>query len=317
MRALITGGGGFVGLRLARALLARGNEVDLTGLRETFDAADFPAEQRQRLRWLPADARDALEVNSVVERSHPDVVYHLVGVSFPPEAERTPTVTYDVNTVAVVRLLSSLQRLRVTGADPVVIVVGSGMQYGQHDLKEMPLVESAAQRPTTVYAASKAAQEIAALQLGLGWGLRVICTRSFNHSGAGHDARSLLPSLVTRARRVQRAESKTLALGNDVVRDFLHVDDVVEAYLGLTERGTPGEVYNVCSGVGVTARALAERVLLRAGVTADITTETSLVRPADVPVLVGSPAKLMRDTGWLPTRTHDDIIDDLFHATTD
>ena len=108
-----------------------------------------------------------------------------------------------------------------------------------------------------------------------------------------------------------------MTIGNDVIRDYLHVSDVVAAYLALAERGTPGETYNVCSGIGVSVRQLATDVLLRAGMTPDISAEASLSRTTDIPVLIGSPAKLVRDTGWAPRKTHADIIDDLLNASTD
>ena len=73
----------------------------------------------------------------------------------------------------------------------------------------------------------------------------------------------------------------------------------------------------MASGVGVTVRQLAEDILLRAGVSADISTEASLVRETDITVMVGSSEKLKRDTGWVPRKTHADIIDDLLHAATD
>jgi len=160
------------------------------------------------------------------------------------------------------------------------------------------------------------AQEVAALQAFRSDGVRVVCTRSFNHSGVGHDARFLLPSLVARALEL-RTRGDTLSIGNgDTVRDFLHVRDVVDAYLALLERGAAGEAYNVCSGEGISVRELAKSVLRRVGVTADVTTDPAFSRPVDVPVLVGSNAKLRRATGWAPTRTRDDIIDNLIHAAT-
>src|SRR4029078_4000985 len=129
--------------------------------------------------------------------------------------------------------------------DPVVLVVGSGAQYGRHPESAMPLAEGAQQMPQSVYAASKVAQEVAALQACRDSGLRVICVRSFNHSGAGQTADYLIPSLVARAREGRGGGAPTLKLGNDVVRDYLHVDDVVLAYLALLERGTAGDAYNV------------------------------------------------------------------------
>jgi GDP-4-dehydro-6-deoxy-D-mannose reductase len=314
VRALITGGRGFVGRWLTRALLERGDDVDLADVSDSTG----PKDRESATRWMAADMRRDDDVEAMVEWSRPDAVFHLAGVSFQPDADRSPTTAYDVNALAAVRLLAAIARRRAAGVlDPVVLVAGTAMQYGQHAAEEMPLVETATQRPPTVYAASKAAQEIAALQLAMSSGVRVVCTRSFNHSGRGQAEQFLIPSLVARVRRIQRGETRTLQLGNDVIRDFLHVDDAVSAYLHLVDRGRAGEVYNVCSGTGVSARHLAERVLLRTGVAADISTEPSLVRATDVPVLVGSPAKLERDTGWTPRKTHDDIIDDLLHATTD
>lgn len=318
MKALITGGSGFVGRALTRALLARGDDVDITGVDDQFDPGPLFPDAARRVRWFAVDARSDEQWDAALEATRPDLVFHLAAVSYPPDADRAPIATFDINALGVVRLLTAITRRRNAGIlDPTIVVVGSGTQYGAHAAAEMPLDESAAQRPATIYAASKAAQELAALQHARATGARVVCTRSFNHSGAGQSEQYLLPALVGRVRGLARTNGRTLPLGNDAVRDFLHVDDVVAAYLLLAMHGVAGEVYNVSSGVGVSARTLAERVLLRAGVAADITTEPSLVRPTDIPVLVGSPAKLQRDTGWAPTKTHDDIIDDLLHASTD
>src|SRR5204862_8152221 len=135
----------------------------------------------------------------------------------------------------VVRLLSAVATRKRSGTlDPVTIVVGSALQYGIHPPSEMPFRETAEQRPLTVYAASKLAQEVAALQAARANDLRVICTRSFNHAGVGQPPEYLLPSLVRRAMEMKRAAGsaeRSLALGNDAVRDYLHVHDVVQAYL--------------------------------------------------------------------------------------
>jgi GDP-4-dehydro-6-deoxy-D-mannose reductase len=180
----------------------------------------------------------------------------------------------------------------------------------------MPLDEEAEQRPLTLYAASKVAQEVAALQFFRSDGVRVVTTRSFNHSGVGHAPHFLLPGMVRRALALPKTGGSLLIGNGDTVRDFLHVDDAVEAYVLLLERGQLGEAYNVCSGVGSSVRELATAVLQRLGIDADIVTDPSLARPVDVPVLVGTNRKLRGATGWSPRRTRDDIIDDLIHAAT-
>ena len=317
MRALITGGG-FVGQWLARELLARRAEVHVAGLSSSSDATVLTADERAAVHWTVADFRDTAAVDRAVEASQPDAVFHLAGVSFPPQAEREPEAAYEVNVLGAVRLLEAVERRRTAGQlDPVVLVVGSSVEYGRHAAEAMPLPETAELRPSSVYGATKVAQEIASLQAFRRTGMRVICTRSFNHSGVGHAPQYLLPSLVSRARRISSGAEKSLSIGNDAVRDYLHVSDVVSAYLSLIERGHAGEVYNVASGQGVSTHQLANDVLLRAGTAAEILTEPALVRASDIPTLIGSPAKLQRDTGWQPTKTYADIIDDLLHAEAD
>jgi len=320
-RFLLTGGGGFVGQWVARALIQRGDDVTLAGLGSHVGGpAVLSTEEWRAASWISANMREQNDVNAMLDASMPDVILHLAGVAFPPAADRDPASTYDINTLGIARLLAAVGVRRSAGiADPAVLVVGSATQYGAHDPGEMPLTEAAAQRPATVYAASKAAQETIALRDFYANGARVICTRSFNHSGVGHAGEYLLPSLVRRAKEMRarsRAE-QAISIGNDVTRDYLHVTDVGSAYIALAERGRAGEAYNVCSGRGVTVRQLATDVLLRAGVSPDISTDASLSRTTDIPVLIGSPAKLMRDTGWAPQKTHADIIDDLLNAPTD
>ena len=316
-RALVSGGAGFVGQWLGRGLLAQGSTVVSLSLNAPAGAILTPSE-RASIEWREGDVRDADAIRRAIDSVRPELIFHLAGVSFVPEAREAPTAAYDINVLGAVRLLAATASLKAAGkVDPIVIVVGSATQYGRHDAAEMPLAEEAEQRPQDVYAASKAAQEIASLQMWRAEGVRVICTRSFNHSGVGHTEHFLLPALVRRALALRGASKPELRLGNQSsVRDYLHVSDVVDAYLLLATKGIPGEVYNVCSGVGVSARELANEVLLRVGSNAEIMTDSALVRGVDVPVLVGSPAKLERTTGWRPTRSRLDIIDDLIHAAT-
>jgi GDP-4-dehydro-6-deoxy-D-mannose reductase len=316
-RALITGGQGFVAQWAIRAMIGRGWRVTAAGIGEGTECAVLTDDERASVDWATMDITEGEQIAAAIERADPDVVFHLAGISHVPDARRNPARAFDVNTVGTVRLLAQLTDRRREGrGDAVVLVIGSSEQYGRHALDEMPLDEQAEQRPLTLYAASKAAQELAALQSFRADGLRVICTRSFNHSGVGQAASFVLPSLVTRALAVAKHGGKLTVGNGDTVRDFLHVEDVVDAYLSLVEQGTPGEVYNVCSGRGASIRTIAESVLQRIGVPIDISSDPALTRPVDVPVQIGSNAKIRRATGWTPRRTREDIIDDLIHAAT-
>ena len=315
MRALVTGAAGFVGQWMSRELLERGWEVAGTALEETPPAAP-PNDPLASVRWHVADVRRGEDMARVLDVEKPDAILHLAGVTFVPAAQADPGAALDVNVIAAARLLGTVKARRAAGTlDPTVLVIGSGEQYGRHDATAMPLAETAEQRPHSVYAASKAAQEYVALEAFRSSGVRVIATRSFNHSGAGQSERFVLPALVCRALALRAHEGRALPIGNtSTVRDFLHVRDVARAYADLLERGTPGEVYNVASGTGTDVGTLANRVLALVGVNAILNSDAALVRPAEVPILIGDATKLRRATGWSPRFTLDSIIEDLIRA---
>jgi GDP-4-dehydro-6-deoxy-D-mannose reductase len=314
-RALVTGAAGFVGQWLCRALLADGWDVVGAGITAVPVAGILSEEEKRSITWSLADVRQQGDMARAFDQSKPDAVFHLAGVSSIPDAQGDPAVAYDINVLGAVRLLHEARvRRRAGEIDPVLLVIGSGAQYGRA-LEQRPLRENDAQRPMSVYAASKAAQEVVALEAARSDGVRVVATRSFNHSGPGQPDEFLLPALVHRVLAIRDGTDKVLRIGNaDTVRDFLHVRDVVRAYLALVESGVAGEVYNVCSGEGTRTRDLAKRVLAAAGVNAAIVVEPALVRRVEVPWLVGDPAKVRSATGWAPTLSCNDIIDDLINA---
>lgn len=323
--ALVTGAAGFAGRWLCGALVQEGWKVTGIALSAsdvvsaTGAGAGAPArDERPEVSWIAGDIRDPGVIARALDAAAPDVVFHLAGVSFVPSAEADPGLAYDVNVTASARLLAAVAARRSAGTlDPVILVTGSGEQYGRHDAADLPLVEDVPQRPMTVYAATKAAQEVAALQSCRKDGVRVIATRPFNHSGAGQDRNFLLPSLVRRALALRENGGTQLRIGNvEPVRDISHVRDVVRAYILLADRGVAGVPYNVSSGAGISVGELAQRVLARVGVDAEVTPDPALMRRADVPALVGSPARLVAATGWAPTHTFDDLIDDLIDAAT-
>ena len=311
-RVLITGGSGFVGQWLSRAMLERGWTVHASTMDWPPKAPLLSDPERDAIKWMMLDIRSDDEVDRAVDQSSPDYVVHLAGIAFAPEANASPIRAFDINALGAMRLLLKLHGAGAKGAR--ILVVGSAEEYGQQESSAYPISESATLRPLTPYAVAKASQEMLSLQAFRANAQQVICTRSFNHSGVGHGESYLLPTLVRRVRALPKSGG-TLTIGNGhVIRDYLHVSDVVAAYLLLLERGAPGEVYNICSGTGITVQDLAARVLKRSRSDASIVSEASLQRPIDVPILVGDNTKLRGATGWTVTRSVDDIIDDLLHA---
>ena len=315
MRALVTGAAGFAGQWLCRELLHSGWDVWGARLNDALPDGALDPDAAKSVRWWNGDLRAAGSAHAMIDAAKPDAIFHLAGIAHVPSANADPAGTLDVNVIAASRILGDVRTRRAEGTlDPVVVVVGSGEQYGRHDAAELPLAESAAQNPMGIYAASKAAQEVLALEAHRTGGVRVIAVRPFNHSGPGQSPNFVIPALVRRALAL-RGNAKPLVMGNtSTIRDFSHVQDVARAYIALAERGVAGEAYNIASGAGTDMATLARRILALAGADAKLQTDPALVRPADVPALVGSAAKIRAATGWTPRHSLDTILEELIRA---
>ena len=315
-RALVTGAGGFAGQWLCRELVRNGWEVTGSSLVGAPSHGILAAEDHGLVRWRRDDLLHADAVRDAVDDARPDAVFHLAGVSFLPAAGRDPALALDTNVGIAVRLLDVLEERKAAGVfDPVVLIVGSGEQYGRHDISALPLPEEAECRPITPYAASKMAQENFALAVFRRAGVRVVCTRSFNHSGRGQSPDFVIPGLVKRVLAAKSAGTGTTPIGNtSVSRDFLHVEDVARAYVLLAEDGIAGEVYNVASGTPVTIAEVARQVAEAIGAKVEFVPDGGLQRTVDIPHLAGRNRRIHDDTGWFPRLGLPEIIRDAIAA---
>jgi GDP-4-dehydro-6-deoxy-D-mannose reductase len=288
MRVFVTGGTGFVGGWLERHLEACGDEVVIAD--DDVDITDGPA------------------VVKAVEEAAPDAVYHLAALTHVGESWEAPEETFRVNALGTLSLLEAVRHLP---APPRVLLVSSAEVYGVVTSDDLPLTESSPLRPTTPYAVSKVAAEFVAMQEFLAHGLPVITARAFNHAGPGQSPRFVVSSLARQVAALERAGESVLRVGSLTPRrDLTDVRDVVRAYRLLIERGTPGEVYQVCSGVAVAVQEIADRLLTIAGTDAVIELDPELARPVDVPVLVGDQNRLHDATGWEPGYELDETLTD-------
>ncbi|HEX7168030.1 MAG TPA: GDP-mannose 4,6-dehydratase [Acidimicrobiales bacterium] len=276
MRALVTGGRGFVGRWLCAHLEQSGHEVTATG--------------------EEVDVTDAGRVRDFVAKLAPDAVFHLAGQAHVGRSWDDPTGTFSVNAVGTVGVLDAARSLP---SPPRVLVVSSSEVYGHIDPDDLPVRETTPVRPVSPYAASKAAAEVAAQQAVRAYGLPVVVVRPFNHIGPGQSPTFVVSALAKRIVEAERTGSKELAMGNaSPRRDLTDVRDVVRAYVLLLERGEPGEVYNVCSGDDIAIGDLAERLVRISGVDLTVAPDTVELRASDLPVLRGDPSKLRAATGW-------------------
>jgi len=197
-------------------------------------------------------------------------------------------------------VLNLLDVARKRGRGLRILAVGSADVYGPVSESELPLRENRAPNPMNPYALSKAIQEQCCLQYASLYGVDVIATRSFNHTGAGQRESFVLPSFARQVAEIRLgAREPVMDVGAlDLKRDFTDVRDVALAYVALVEKGKRGEVYNVCSGVAHSLRDLLAVMCNAARVAPEIRVDPRRVRSADITELRGDPSKIARDTGW-------------------
>ncbi len=314
---LVTGADGFVGQHLVAELLKQGEDV-VGAVQQTPPLLTTLSEKEAtRVHWTAMDLERPDTVEALVNGVDADRVFHLAGLASPAASFGEPVSSLRVNVVGTLFLLEALARRRRTEkTDPTILISGSAHVYGAAATRYRPLTEESPLEPLSPYAVSKAAQEMLGLQYHRGYGLSVIVTRSFNHTGPGQSPSFVAPHLAAQVHGIRQAGGKgTVRLGDpDARRDFTDVRDVVCAYVALTERGRVGEVYNVCSGVSYAAKDLLAVLADLAGVDVHIETDPQRTRPGDVPEMLGSYARLAADTGWGPQIEIRSSLADLLEA---
>ena len=256
------------------------------------------------------DVTDPVVLLEAVTAAAPDAIYHLAALTHVGDSWKDPLQVLQVNVIGTAALLAAA---RQCGTDPRVLVTSSAEVYGAvTDPSLMPLDELTPTAPLTPYAASKLAAEALIGQAFRGHGQEVIVVRPFNHIGPGQTPNFAVPALAKRIVEADRRGDSSIAVGNLAARrDFTDVRDVVKAYRMLIESGTPGEVYNVCSGHDVAIEEIATTLLRLAGTSLEFKTDPALTRPVEVPVLRGDPTRLQHATGWKPEISLDQTLADV------
>ncbi len=282
-RLFLTGESGFVG-----TIFHRERERAVTQQGWELVSADSPYDLLEP---------DSLE--RVLRQARPDAVIHLAGQTFIPEAFRDPGHTLDVNLKGTLNLLQALQS---SGFNGTFLYVSSGDVYGRVSPELLPITEQQPARPQNPYAVSKAAAELLCYQWSCSVPWPILVARPFNHIGPGQREDFVISSVARQLSRIKLGlQEPSILVGDiDVSRDFLDVEDVILAYLALLEKGSSGEIYNVCSGKEYLIRDMIAGMLDLAQIEAAITQDPARMRLSDLRRVQGSNQKITAATGWTP-----------------
>lgn len=244
---LVTGGTGLVGSHLARRLTEAGHRVTLL-VRPTSDRSRL-AGFESRLEWVSGDLRDAASVQAAVRQADPELVYHLASTALNQghAGPRDHVETIVLGTQHLLEALKDRPGLRIVAA-------GSAAEYGSGTgVREDQLL-----RPSTVLGAAKAAAFHLLQAYAQTTGLQPVTLRLFTPYGPGEHPRRLIPYVIVSA----LAKQEVALTSGEQERDFVYIEDVVDALLAATSPSVAGgSVFNIGSGQGTRVRDVVERVL--------------------------------------------------------
>jgi len=291
---LVTGGAGFIGSTLVDRLLAEGHTVDVLDDLSTGSLANLSgarASAGHQLTVHQMDVRSA-EVVDLMARRRPEVVFHLAAQADVRVSVAEPVFDAEVNVIGTLRVLEGARAAR---SDRVVFAASGGTLYGEPEVSELPLKESLPQRPLSPYGVSKksaldylvAYRELHSLEFAAMALANVYGPRQDPHGEAG--------VVAIFAERLITGEPITIFGDGEQTRDFVFVDDVVDAFVrGATKGG--GLVCNIGTGRETSINGLFREMAAQAGV--ESAPEFKPLRPGELQRSALDPSRAGIQLGW-------------------
>ena len=210
--------------------------------------------------------------------------------------------------------MNLLEAMRQLKSSARFLVIGSSEEYGLVLPTELPIRETNPLRPLSPYAVSKVTQDLMGYQYFKSYNMHIVRARAFNHSGPRRGETFATSNFAKQIAEMEAGLREPVVHVGDLkpTRDFSDVRDIVRGYWTLLERGTPGEVYNLCSGVDWSIeRVLAFLIGKSTLPHIEIRQDAARLRPSDVPILRGSREKIETNLGWRGTIPLEQTLTDL------
>lgn len=313
---LITGAAGFVGSYLVQELTQFYPSAKIHGTIRPKESKDNLKDITTPYELHELDITDATSMYSLVEAIRPEFIFHLAAQSYVRTSWESPQDTITTNMLGEINLLESVRLLKTNKYNPVIVITCSSEEYGLVDQNQLPITENTPLAPLSPYAVSKIGQDFLGFQYFKTYGLKTIRLRVFNHTGPkrppafgdSHTAQEI--ALIEAGLKEPVITYRDLS----AIRDYSDVRDIVHAYALSATRCDAGDVYNVCSGRGISIKQIYD-TLISLSTVRNIRMEADPAgpRPTDGGTIVGSNAKFVKKTQWHPkkdflTETLPDIL---------
>jgi GDP-mannose 4,6-dehydratase len=311
-KVFITGITGFVGSHLADYLLGQGLEVH--GLTRWRSPKENILHVLDDITLHHGDLLDFASLYKIIDKLRPDYVFHLAAQSFVPYSFDAPSSTLDVNVIGTCNLFEVIKILKESSYNPIIHCCSSSEVYGQVKEDEVPITEDNVFRPASPYAVSKVAEDMLGLQYYLSYGLKIIRTRMFSHTGPKRGDVFVVSNFAKQIADIEvNGKEPVIRVGNlDSIRTFADVRDTVRAYWDLVNKCDIGDVYNIGGNVTMTIREMLQKLIDLSDKHITVKIESGRLRPSDVTLQIPDISKFQKKTGWEPEISFDQTLKDTF-----
>ena len=303
--ALITGITGQDGSYLAELLLAKGYKVVGAVRRLSAPNQWRIAHLQDQITLRQADLLDQMSLIKVMQEAEPDEVYNLAAMSFVPASWDQPMLTGEFNSQGVTRVLEAIRQV-----NPKIkfYQASSSEMYGK--VREVPQSELTPFYPRSPYGVSKVFGHYITVNYRESYGLFACSGILFNHESPRRGLEFVTRKVTDGVARIKCGLTDTLALGNlDAKRDWGFSGDYVRAMWLMMQQDQPDD-YVVATGETHTVQRLVELAFERAGLDwqKHVTIDPRFIRPAEVDLLIGDPAKAKTELAWTPEVTFEQLV---------
>ena len=296
-RALITGITGQDGSYLAELLLGKGYEVHGMVRRSSEEKFERIAHIRERITLHQGDLLDQFSLAALLSQIGPDEVYNLAAQSFVPTSWNQPVLTGEFTALGVTKMLEAM---RHTAPKVRFYQASSSEMFGK--VREVPQSEHTPFYPRSPYGVAKVYGHYITVNYRESFGLFAASGILFNHESPRRGLEFVTRKVTHAVARIKLGKQERLAMGNlDARRDWGFAGDYVEAMWRMLQQEQPDD-YVVATGETHTVRELCEVAFARAGLDwqKHVYVDPQFVRPAEVDLLIGDPAKAKKKLGWEP-----------------
>lgn len=319
-RVLITGITGMVGSHLTDYLLKKTdwNVYGLCRWRSPLDNVEHLLDsinsKKSRIKFISADLNDYSSLIKALELSRPNYVYHLAAQSFPLASFEEANSTFNTNFIGTYNLLNAIKLLKL---NPYIHVCSSSEIFGRVKKEDLPIDENCSFHPASPYAISKVGTDLVGKYFYEAFGLKVLTTRMFTHTGPRRGDVFAESSFAKQIALIEEKKIKPIIKVGNIksLRTFADVRDAVNAYyLLLTKNPKPGAIYNIGGNFSCTVGEMLNYLLSLSKIkNIKIVTDKSRLRPIDADLQVPNITKFSNATGWKPKINFEKTMLDLLN----